>query len=125
MKRFTRQTVSVLLAALAFSAVTAGVSEAPSMAIVLRPLTGEDGHTVAWLEVGETVGPMSAAAGETLLELASVTFNVPGMGSQAEILDTRDDAGPLHLEMRTEGQGDSAVLQWSASRPVSGILDVR
>jgi predicted metalloprotease with PDZ domain len=101
------------------------VRNAPEMAIDLKPLPGDDDRTIAWLEVIEVLSGVSVDAGATLLELAAVTFNVPGMIDAIELLDARDPAGVLTLSARDAGEGDAARREWFAERTTAGPVTVR
>jgi len=114
---------ALLLAAGLFSILVYGES-APQLAIGLKPQPGADGSTVTQLEVTETLSGIAAEAGAPLLELAMVTFNVPGMVDEVEVLAARDEAGPLRLSTRDVGEDDSAKRQWLVDRATIGTVEL-
>ena len=101
------------------------VQDQPQMTIGLKPLPSGDGETVAALEVSATVSGAAVEAGATLLQLAAVTFNVPGQIDEVEVLDARDPTGAMILAARAVGEGDAARREWFAERATAGPFTVR
>ncbi len=104
---------------------TPAAPEAPRLALTLRPGLAGDGGAIGHVDVTLALDAARAAAGEPLVQLPHVIFNVETVATDVADVRARDAHGALPLAMRDSGGGDEAVRAWIPARPPEGTVTIR